>query len=141
MHLTSCALMAPLSLALLACPTRAEMADAAEGAGKPLILINPKLTDIQSAGGVGSVRGRQGRLDFIATFVTAFHFRLLYRGAAMHPIMGALRYEYGGPWEVSRHGLSGSQGRSVPPQPRHSCTALVPAAAPAPLPPAGLWPC
>ena len=47
-----------------------------------------------------SIRGRQDRLDFVSTFATAYHFRLLYKGAAMHPIMGALRHEYGGPWEV-----------------------------------------
>lgn len=74
-------------------------AAAAEG-GKPVVLINPKLGDIQSAGGVMSVRGRQQRLDFAATFCTSYHFRLLYKGVAMHPIMGALRHEYGGPWEV-----------------------------------------
>eukprot|EP00887_Chlorella_sp_A99_P000933 scaffold5.g933.t1 len=66
-----------------------EMAAAAEAQtpllqqGKPLILINPKLGDIQSSGGVMGVRGR-----------------LLYLGASMYPIMGALRYSYGGPWEV-----------------------------------------
>jgi adenylate kinase len=49
-----------------------------------------------------SVRGRQGRLDFAASFATAYHFRLLYRGVTMHPIMGALRHQYGGPWEVRR---------------------------------------
>ena len=53
-----------------------------------------------AAGGVMSIRGRQDRLDFVSTFATAYHFRLLYKGAAMHPIMGALRHEYGGPWEV-----------------------------------------
>lgn len=83
-------------------PLLEEMAEAAGAAGKPLILINPKLGDIQSAGGVMSVRGRQDRMDFTSTFVTAYHFRLLYKGVMMHPIMGALRHSYGGPWEVFR---------------------------------------
>lgn len=119
----------------------AEMSEAAGAAGKPLILINPKLGDIQSggqcpacaegkllsrpgrvfqrcwlpcccsgpspsralvaaqpeasqsamaaAGGVMSVRGRQGRMDFTSTFVTAYHFRLLCelvaRQLGVHP--------------------------------------------------------
>ena len=43
--------------------------------GKPVVLINPKLADIQSAGGVMGVRGRDGRLSFTASFTTAYHFR------------------------------------------------------------------
>ena len=53
------------------------MAAAAGVANKAMVLINPKLTDVQSAAGVGSVRGRQGRLDFARTFITAYHLRLL----------------------------------------------------------------
>ena len=78
------------------------VAAAEQAGGKPLVLINPKLTDIQSSGGVMGTRGRQERLDFAASFATGYAFRLLYKGAAMHPIMGALRHEYGGPWEVRR---------------------------------------
>ena len=59
-----------------------EMVTAAEPEGKPLILVNPKLGDIQSAAGVMSVRGRQGRLDFLDTFVQAYHFRCGVRGGA-----------------------------------------------------------
>lgn len=83
-------------------PFLSEMSEAAAAAGKPMVLINPKLGDIQSAGGVMSIRGRQGRMDFAATFTPAYHFRLLYRSVSMHPIMGALRHEHGGPWEVFR---------------------------------------
>lgn len=74
--------------------------EAAEAAGKPMVLINPSLGDVQSSSGVMGVRGRQGRMDFAATYVEAYHFRLLYRGAMMYPIMGALRHSYGGGWEV-----------------------------------------
>lgn len=83
-------------------PLLAEMSEAATASGKTIVLINPKLGDIQSAGGVMSVRGRQGRMDFTSTYIPAYHFRLLYKGPMMFPIMGALRHQYGGPWEVHR---------------------------------------
>ena len=71
-----------------------------QGGNKRIILINPKLDDILSSGGVMSVRGRQDRMDFVSRFIPAYHFRLLYIGMGPYPIMGALRYSYGGPWEV-----------------------------------------
>lgn len=42
----------------------------------------------------------------------AYHFRLLYKGVTMYPIMGALRHSYGGPWEVGAWecNLCGRQG-------------------------------
>lgn len=43
---------------------------------------------------------RQSRLDFAATFQVVYHFRLLYSGPFMYPIVGALRYSHGGRWEV-----------------------------------------
>jgi len=76
------------------------MTQAAGDAGKPMILINPKLVDLPSSGGVMGVRGRQERQDFVQTFENAYHFRLLYLGASAYPIMGALRHAWGGPWEV-----------------------------------------
>jgi adenylate kinase len=81
-------------------PFLEEMAAAAEAQNKPVILINPKLGDIPASGGVMGVRGRQGRQDFVATFQTCYHFRLLYLGAAMYPIMGAMRHTWGQGWEV-----------------------------------------
>jgi hypothetical protein len=90
-----------------------EMVEAAGAAGKPVVLVNPKLGDIPGAGVMG-VRGRQGRMDFVSTFEQCYHFRLLYLGAAMYPIMGALRYSFGGPWEVFRRaefvGEGGARG-------------------------------
>ena len=65
---------------------------------------------LRAAAGVMSVRGRQDRLDFTATFGTAYHFRLLYKGVSMHPIMGALRHEHDGPWEVGRGGARAECG-------------------------------
>lgn len=91
-------------------PLVEEMVDAAGAAGKPLVLINPKLGDVQSAGGVMGVRGRAGRIDFAATFEPAYHFRLLYAGASMYPIMGALRFAFGGPWQVYRRAQRAGEG-------------------------------
>lgn len=76
-----------------------------KGKKKDLIIINGRLTDVMSSGGVMGVRGRQERLDFVDTFVPAMHFRLLYIGVAMYPIMGCLRYNCADDepgWEVYR---------------------------------------
>ncbi len=81
-------------------PLISEMVDEAQADGKEIIMINPQLGDIMSSGGVMSVRGRQERMDFISTFTTAYHFRLLYIGMGPYPIMGALRYSYGGDWNI-----------------------------------------
>eukprot|EP00242_Pyramimonas_sp_CCMP2087_P014052 CAMPEP_0198210270 /NCGR_PEP_ID=MMETSP1445-20131203/20000_1 /TAXON_ID=36898 /ORGANISM="Pyramimonas sp., Strain CCMP2087" /LENGTH=348 /DNA_ID=CAMNT_0043884289 /DNA_START=102 /DNA_END=1148 /DNA_ORIENTATION=+ len=67
---------------------------------RPVILFNPRLTDVQSAEGIMGVRGRQERLDFEATFETVYHFRLLYNKPYHFPIYGALRKSYGKEWEV-----------------------------------------
>jgi len=63
-----------------------------QGKKKDIVLINARLTDVMSSGGVMGVRGRQERMDFTNTFSPAYHFRLLYLGVAMYPIMGCLRY-------------------------------------------------
>ena len=81
-------------------PLLSEMTTAAAVAGKPIILVNAKLVDVPSSGGIMGVRGRQERQDYVASYVPAYHFRLLYLGAGPYPIMGALRYTYSGPWEV-----------------------------------------
>ena len=68
-----------------------EMVAAANG--RPVILINPRLQDRKSAGGVMGVGGRSKRLAFAASFRQVFHFRLLFKGSQfMFPIRGALRY-------------------------------------------------
>ena len=53
---------------------------------KPMIMINPKLDDIQSAGNVMSIRGRQERMDAVAAWREIYHFRLLYRKPYFFPI-------------------------------------------------------
>lgn len=83
-------------------PLLQEMVTAAEVNNKPIVLINAKLGDIPSSAGVMGIRGRSERQDFVSTFITAYHFRLLYLGIGPYPIMGALRYRWGGPWQVFR---------------------------------------
>ena len=61
---------------------------------KPMIMINPRLDDVQSAGNVMSVRGRQERMDAVAAWKEVYHFRLLYRKPYFFPIYGALRFAY-----------------------------------------------
>ena len=83
-------------------PLLQEMIAAAEKSSKPLIVLNSKLVDVPSSGGVMGVRGRQERLDFVSTLKTVYHFRLLFLGASVYPIMGALQYRWGSPWQVFR---------------------------------------
>lgn len=47
------------------------------------------------------IRGRKERAEFALSFEPAYHFRLLYRLGYQWPIKGALRFAYGGEWEVS----------------------------------------
>jgi adenylate kinase len=81
-------------------PFLREMSEAAAAADKPIVLINPMLTDVPSSDGVMGVRGRGDRQDFVRTFPTCYYFRLLYKSSSMYPIMGALRRAYNGTWEV-----------------------------------------
>eukprot|EP00594_Rhizosolenia_setigera_P007825 CAMPEP_0178968908 /NCGR_PEP_ID=MMETSP0789-20121207/18532_1 /TAXON_ID=3005 /ORGANISM="Rhizosolenia setigera, Strain CCMP 1694" /LENGTH=454 /DNA_ID=CAMNT_0020654923 /DNA_START=231 /DNA_END=1595 /DNA_ORIENTATION=- len=63
-----------------------------EAAGdRPVILLNPDLTDKVSSQGQQSVRGRQDRMDFADSFQTIFHFQCTYlSGTSYFPILGAL---------------------------------------------------
>ena len=66
-----------------------EMVDAA--GDRPVILINPDLTDRISAQGQQSVRGRQQRLDFENSFDTIFQFQNIYfSGTSYFPILGSI---------------------------------------------------
>lgn len=44
----------------LTCPAKPEQVSAAGAAGKPVVLLNANLGDIQSSSGVMGVRNRQG---------------------------------------------------------------------------------
>ncbi len=71
-----------------------------EAAGdRPMIMINPKLEDVQSAGNVMSIRGRGERREYAEAWKTVYHFRLLYKKPYFFPIYGALRYA-GDKWEL-----------------------------------------
>lgn len=63
-----------------------------EAAGnRPVILMNPDLTDKVSAAGQQSVRGRQQRIDFAESFQTVYHFQNIYiSGTSYFPILGAI---------------------------------------------------
>lgn len=66
-----------------------EMVDAA--GDRPVIIINPDLTDKVSAQGQQSVRGRQQRLDFANSFETIYQFQNIYTsGTSYFPILGSV---------------------------------------------------
>lgn len=70
-------------------PFLSQMVDAA--GDRPVILLNPDLSDKVSAAGQQSVRGRQGRMDFANSFETIFHFQNIYiSGTSYFPILGAI---------------------------------------------------
>jgi len=62
-----------------------------EAGDRPVILLNPDLTDKMSAAGQQNVRGRQGRMDFANSFETVYHFQNLYvSGTSYFPILGTM---------------------------------------------------
>ena len=66
-----------------------EMVEAAKG--RPVILINGRMGDVQSSAGVMSYRGRADRLDFVDEFRECFHFSLVVPpGRTFFPILGAV---------------------------------------------------
>jgi adenylate kinase len=84
-------IIAPQSMVGVDCsiiPFLQEMTIAA--GDRPVILINPDLTDKISSDGQQSVRGRQQRIDFDNSFQTIFHFQNIYiSGTSYFPILGA----------------------------------------------------
>jgi adenylate kinase len=70
-------------------PWLQEMVEAA--GDRPVILINPDLTDRVSAAGQQSVRGRQQRMDFVSSFETIYHWQNVYvSGTSYFPILGTI---------------------------------------------------
>jgi adenylate kinase len=67
---------------------------------RPVILINPDLTDKVSSAGQQSVRGRQERLDFAKSFETVYCFQNIYvSGTSYFPILGAMtKQRHNDPW-------------------------------------------
>lgn len=75
----------------------------AEAAGpRPVILVNPRLKDMPSAGGVMQTIGRDKRMEFAESFSSCYFFRLLYKVGTQYPIVGALRMCYPYPYELFR---------------------------------------
>lgn len=67
---------------------------------RPIILLNPDLTDRPSSQGQQSVRGRADRIKFADSFKTIFHFSNLYvSGTSYFPILGACtKLKPSAPW-------------------------------------------
>lgn len=90
------------------------LSDMVKAAGdRPVILVNPDLTDKISAAGQQSVRGRQSRIDFGNSFETVFHFQNIYiSGTSYFPILGAIsKMKPSEPWIASqRRDFAGREG-------------------------------
>jgi adenylate kinase len=92
-------------------PYLREMVDAA--GDRPVVLINPDLADRVSSAGQQSVRGRQERLDFAASFGLVHCFQNIYvSGTSYFPILGAMTMSRpGDPWVAhQRRDLAASEG-------------------------------
>ena len=75
-----------------------EMVDAA--GGRPVIIINPDLTDKVSSQGQQNIRGRKQRIEFADSFETIYHFQNIYiSGTSYFPILGAVnKPSHKDPW-------------------------------------------
>lgn len=85
-------LIAPQSMVGVDSSIYGPLKEMAEAAGdRPIILMNPDLTDKVSAQGQQNVRGRQDRLDFADTFKPIWHFQNIYvSGTSYFPILGSI---------------------------------------------------
>ena len=87
------------------------MVDAA--GDRPIILVNPDLTDKVTSQGQQSVCGRKQRIEFAESFETIFHFQNLYiSGTSYFPILGAMtKLRPSHPWVAhQRRDLRGNAG-------------------------------
>jgi adenylate kinase len=85
-------IIAPQSMVGIDTSIYGPLSEMVQAAGdRPVILINPDLTDKISSEGQQSVRGRQERIDFAETFETIWHFQNLYvSGTSYFPILGSM---------------------------------------------------
>jgi len=85
-------LIAPQSMLGVDCSIIGPLKEMVEAAGdRPIILLNPDLTDKVSSQGQQNVRGRQDRIDFANSFQTIWHFQNIYiSGTSYFPILGAI---------------------------------------------------
>eukprot|EP00850_Spirogloea_muscicola_P015247 SM000115S23926 [mRNA] locus=s115:247964:252870:- [translate_table: standard] len=79
---------------------------------RPVIIVNPRLKDIPSSGGVMQIKGREKRLAFVDSFLPCYHFRLLYTSGTQYPILGAVRRAYPTPYEVFQR-VDGPYGSGI----------------------------
>ena len=85
-------LLCPQSMIGVDCSIMGQLGEMVEAAGdRPIILINPDLTDKVSSQGQQGVRGRKERMDFADSFKTIFHFQNIYvSGTSYFPILGSI---------------------------------------------------
>jgi adenylate kinase len=85
-------IIAPQSMVGIETSIYGPLSEMVQAAGdRPVILINPDLTDKVSSEGQQSVRGRQERIDFADSFKTIWHFQNIYiSGTSYFPILGTM---------------------------------------------------
>lgn len=72
------------------------------GRSRPIILINPRLSDVPSAAGVMQVHGRAERTDFMSAVSFTFYLRLLFDAGTQYPLRAILCRQYPEPWQLWR---------------------------------------
>lgn len=70
------------------------------GSRRPIILINPRLSDVPSAAGVMGVSGRAARNDFLKNSAFPFYLRLLFDSGTLYPLRAIVYRAYSGPWQL-----------------------------------------
>jgi hypothetical protein len=70
------------------------------GRSRPIILLNPRLTDVPSAAGVMGAGGRAGRVAFLANMSYPFYMRLLYDTGTLYPLRGILFRRHREKWQL-----------------------------------------
>jgi adenylate kinase len=85
-------LIAPQSMVGVESSIMGPLSEMVKAAGdRPVILINPDLTDKTSSQGQQSVRGRKQRIEFADSFQTIYHFQNIYvSGTSYFPILGSI---------------------------------------------------
>eukprot|EP00979_Chaetoceros_neogracilis_P018826 scaffold11268_cov267-Chaetoceros_neogracile.AAC.1 len=93
-----------------------EMVDAV--GDRPIILLNPDLTDKISSQGQQNIRGRKERMEFADSFQSIYHFQNIYvSGTSYFPILGAVsKPSHRDPWVAyqRRDGLNNGGEVYVP---------------------------
>jgi len=80
---------------------------------RPVILINPDLSDKASSQGQQNIRGRKERMEFANSFQTIHHFQNIYvSGTSYFPILGAVfKAGHNDPWVAyQRRDLQNNEG-------------------------------